>query len=194
MASSQEPKKSDSQDLLKSVLQENHAAVRRFLRYLTRGSLPAEDLAQEVVLRAMNAKKIPDTESEIMTWLFRIARNLVIDEVRKAKRWREKEIPIASHDDSSEGVLPLPVPSVARQRVGIREMENILAEALEDLDEHSMELVTLRFFGGLSTSEIAKTQSLPVGTVCAKIFRATKKMKIFLEEKGYAFSELEPGE
>jgi RNA polymerase sigma-70 factor (ECF subfamily) len=122
-----------------------------------------------------------------MTWLFRIARNLVIDEVRKAKRWRDKETPISTHDDNQEGVLPLPVQTTARREVGLREMENILAEALEDLDEHSLELVTLRFFGGLSTSEIAKSQSLPVGTVCAKIFRATRKMKNYLEEKGYAF-------
>jgi RNA polymerase sigma-70 factor (ECF subfamily) len=194
MVASQERTNSDPGDLLKRTLEENHPAIRRFLRYLVRGALPAEDLAQEVALRALRAGKVPESEPEIMTWLFRIARNLVIDEVRKSKRWKNKETPIASHDESPEGVLPLPIPATARREVGIREMENILSEALEDLDEHSLELVTLRFFGGMSTSEIAKTQSIPVGTVCAKIFRATKKMRNFLEEKGYAFSELELGE
>lgn len=194
MTTSQEQQRSDSGDLLKKTLEENHPAIRRFLRYLTRGSLPAEDLAQEVALRAMKAVRVPETEAEIMTWLFRIAKNLVIDEVRKAKRWRDMEMPIAPHEGSPEAVLPLPVPTTARREVGLREMENILAEALEDLDGHSLELVTLRFFGGLSTTEIASTQSLPVGTVCAKIFRATRKMKNFLEDKGYAFSELDPGE
>jgi RNA polymerase sigma-70 factor (ECF subfamily) len=194
MVSGQERKKSEPGDLLRRILEENHPAIRRFLRYLVRGAFPAEDLAQEVALRALKAEKIPGTEPEIMTWLFRIARNLVIDEVRKAKRWRDKEIPIATHDESPEGVLPLPVAPTARQQVGVREMENILAAALEDLDEHSLELVTLRFFGGMSTTEIAQSQSLPVGTVCAKIFRATKRMKNHLEEKGYAFSELGPVE
>ena len=62
MAPDGERKKSGQGDLLRKVLEENHPAVRRFLRYLTRGMYPAEDLAQEVVLRALNAGNVPGTE------------------------------------------------------------------------------------------------------------------------------------
>jgi RNA polymerase sigma-70 factor (ECF subfamily) len=186
--------KPHSQDLLRRVLEERHTSIRRFVRYLGRGILPAEDIAQEVHLRALKSEKIPATEPEIMAWIFRIARNLVIDETRRRKRRDDKEISISHGTGDHDEVVPLPVKESARRQVSQKEMENILSQALGELGEDTLELVTLRFFGGMSTTQIAESCSLPVGTVCAKIFRATKKMRGYLEERGYSFSELDPGE
>lgn len=194
MTARQERDKPGSQDLLRRVLEERHSSIRRFVRYLGRGAFPAEDVAQEVHLRALKSENIPQTEPEIMAWIFRIARNLVIDEIRRRKRREDKEVSITREGSDHDEVVPLPVKESARRQVSQKEMEDILSDALGELGEDSLELVTLRFFGGMSTTQIAETCSLPVGTVCAKIFRATKKMRGYLEERGYSFSELDPGE
>ena len=194
MPSSREQERPAFHDSLRRVLEERHQCIRRFVRYLGRGALPAEDIAQEVHVRALNAQKVPETEPEIMAWIFRIARNLVIDEMRKKKRRSGKEISLSGDTGDREEVVPLPVDETARRRVSQIEMENVLSEALGELGEDSLELVALRFFGGMSTTQIAQSCSLPVGTVCAKIFRATRRMRSYLEGRGYSFSELDPGE
>lgn len=194
MSSSQSPEVGVPGPLLESVLEGRRSALLRYVGYLGKGLLPSEDLVQEASLRALRAAQVPRTEPEIVAWIFRILRNLVVDEIRKAKRWRAFPITHQAGEEGPGGGPLLTIAPTARTRVSQKEAERILAEVLSELDEGSLDLVSLRFFGGLSTSEIAECRSLPVGTVCAKIFRATKRMRTSLESRGYAFSELEPME
>ena len=180
-----------TQEDVGDVLQKQSAALLRFIRYLGKGRLPAEDLCQEVFLRSLNASNKPATEEEIVAWLFRIARNCVIDEVRKRQRWDKNLVSI--HTEPSDSGVPedFQTAPAARDCVSRREMETVLADALNELDETSLEMVTLRFFAGLSTTQVAKTLSVPVGTVCARIFRATKKMRGLIENQGYTLLDLD---
>lgn len=192
MSNSQEPEIGAPGPSLEVILENRRPALLRYVRYLGKGLLPGEDLVQEVSLRALRAAQVPETEPEIVAWIFRILRNLAVDEIRKAQRWRGSAISPGERADEPEGRALLTVEPAARRRVSQKETERILTEVLSELDEGSLDLITLRFFGGLSTSEIAQCRSLPVGTVCAKIFRATKRMRNSLESRGLAFSELEP--
>lgn len=192
MSNSQQPEIGAPGPSLEEILEDRRPALLRYVRYLGKGLLPGEDLVQEASLRALRAATVPPTEPEIIAWVFRILRNLAVDEIRKAQRWRSSTMEPGEGAGESFGGPFLAIAPAARTRVSEKETEQILTEVLSELDEGSLDLITLRFFGGLSTSEIAQCRSLPVGTVCAKIFRATKRMRTSLENRGLAFSELEP--
>jgi RNA polymerase sigma-70 factor (ECF subfamily) len=180
-----------TQNDLGDVLQAQSSSLLRFIRYLGKGALPAEDICQEVFLRSLKASNKPATEEEIVAWLFRIARNCVIDEVRKRERWDKNLVSIHPDESGSESLEVLQVSPQARDCAARKELESVLAEALNELDETSLEMIALRFFAGLSTTQVSKTLSIPVGTVCARIFRATKKMRSLIERQGYTPLDLD---
>lgn len=146
-------------------------------------------MCQEVLLRAIQAKDRPARPEEMVAWLFRIARNLVIDEVRKSKRRARMMKVLENLVRFPTGAQPAALPA-ARKHLSQMQTASVLSSALQQLDEVSLEMITLRFFAGLSTSQIATALSVPVGTVCARVFRATKKLRDIIEKQGYSFTDL----
>ena len=67
----------------------NRADLLRFLRRLLVRPELAEDIVQKTGLRALSAESAPAHENEMRPWLFRIASNLAIDELRRQGTWSE---------------------------------------------------------------------------------------------------------
>ena len=152
--------------------------VRRYQRRLTAflsqlvGDMElARELSQEAFVRAWSALERFNPKYRFSTWLFRIAHNLGIDQLR---RRRLLTTPLYRTDGEGDEVEVV-VPDLDKDPLGHlenRALASELREVIEGLRPEYRELVLLRHFGGLSYQEIADFTDMPLGTVKNKLFRA----------------------
>lgn len=122
----------------------------------------AEELAQEAFCRVW--EKLPGLRrrDRLVSWLYRIARNLAVSAAR-----RPKSIALV-HEPAAAVSAPPADPSADVHR------------AVADLPEPHRLVVSLRHFAGLSHDEIAQTLSLPAGTVRSRLSRAYDRLRPLL--------------
>jgi len=140
----------------------------------------AQELTQETFLRCYQFLKSYDPERKFSTWLYTVAKNLCIDELKKQR---------AAHEVPLDDVLPAvdakdfegAIDHNARTQCIRREEDFKLLEALQELPAAARSVLLLHYFQGLSYQEIGETLGLPVSTVKIRIFRAKK----ILLEKWY---------
>jgi RNA polymerase sigma-70 factor (ECF subfamily) len=162
--------------------------VRRYQRRLTAflsqlvGDLElARELSQEAFVRAWSALARFDPQYRFSTWLFRIAHNLGIDQLR---RRRLKTVSLYRTD--AEGAeVEVVVPDTEKDPLGHLENHALASELRQVIDElrpEYRELVLLRHFAGLSYQEIADFKEMPLGTIKNKLFRAHSVLRKALAE------------
>ena len=152
--------------------------VRRYQRRLTAflsqlvGDVElARELTQEAFVRAWSALARFDPRYRFSTWLFRIAHNLGIDQLR---RRRLKTVSLY-RTDSEGDEMEVVVADIDKDPLGHlenRALASELREVIDGLRPEYRELVLLRHFGGLSYQELADFKGMPLGTVTNKLFRA----------------------
>jgi RNA polymerase sigma-70 factor (ECF subfamily) len=138
--------------------------ILKFMYYRV-GTPDAEDLTNEVFLRVMH--NIAKQKGRFEPWLYRIARNLVIDRARHRKASPETEMDESLTGQISNG-KDLSSEVLARMDV---------AEGLKQLNSEHRELLTLKFIQGLSNRETP-------GAIRVMQFRALAALKDALGPKG----------
>lgn len=157
----------------------------RLVNYLNRmlhNEEDAHDLAQEVFLKIYGALDRFDPTYRFSTWLFRVAQNAAIDQIRKRRlKLVSLHRPETEAGDGGEWELPgnEPTPYQTARNV---ERGAAIREAIEDLPWEYRELITLRHYGELSYDEIAGLKEMPLGTVKNKLFRGRQMLKEKLQE------------
>ncbi|OGD37858.1 MAG: hypothetical protein A2V45_03810 [Candidatus Aminicenantes bacterium RBG_19FT_COMBO_58_17] len=138
----------------------------------TRDRTSADDLAQEVLIKAYFSLPKFKAKSAFGTWLYRIAVNHAKDFLRKNKG-RQKEISI---EDVGEQTLTAENKSLEEKRVeeGRRQ---IVQAALARLPEKYRVILTLRDIDGLSYEDISGVLKLSPGTVDSRLHRARRKLR-----------------
>ena len=154
--------------------------VRRYQRRLTAflsqlvGDLElARELSQEAFVRAWSALSRFNPKYRFSTWLFRIAHNLGIDQLR---RRRLKTVSLYRTDAEGDEVEVV-VPDAEKDPLGHLENHALASELRQVIDElrpEYRELVLLRHFAGLSYQEIADFKEMPLGTVKNKLLGRSK--------------------
>jgi len=152
--------------------------LMRYLLYLTGNREMAEDLFQEVWMRVLVRGAQFNGKARFGTWLFTIARNLVIDLRRKRTMSSLDELV----DGSSEDDRPMAFevagddPTPFDRFVNLEDRERI-AGALMELDTLYREVLVLRFHEELSLDEIAKVTRAPLSTVKSRLYRGLAAIK-----------------
>lgn len=154
---------------LGQLVREYYPAVLRFLSYRTRNQEDAEDLTSEVFIRMTGA--IKTQTGNFAAWLFKIARNLLIDYYRKMDR--RKTSSLDEMEDDSIAVTS------RDHREGFSEDE--IKGMLAVLTDEQQEAVTLRFLNGYSLEETAGIMQKSVGAVKLLQFRAIAALKEHLK-------------
>ena len=155
------------------ALYDAHApSVWRYVVHLTGNPSGADDIVQETLLRAWRSPRILAQEPEsTRAWMFTVARNLVIDEARSAKR--RHEIGVAETPDraGSDGTDAL--------------FESLLVEeALAGLYYEHRAVIVHAYYGGRSIAEVARRLGIPEGTVKSRLHYGLRALRLALQEKG----------
>ena len=153
------------------VLKYQHKIVRQVSRFV-RDLSEAQDVAQEVFLKAYRALPNFRGESAFYTWLYRIADNTAKNYLVAQKR-RPPGSDIDLDDAEQYGAELALRENATPEHLLLRdEIEKTVFGAIEELPEELRTAITLRELEGLSYEEIAQAMGCPVGTVRSRIFRA----------------------
>jgi RNA polymerase sigma-70 factor, ECF subfamily len=165
------------QDAIRGLVRLYEGAVFHLLWRATGNEEDARDLAQETFVRAIRALDRFDLARPFRNWIFRIASNLAIDHLRRA-RLRTVSIDVGE-DDESGMHAPLLVDERARpdevhERTWLSEH---LARLVEQLPPEYRTVIHLRHKEQLAYEEIAKILEVPLGTVKARLHRAHHRLR-----------------
>jgi RNA polymerase sigma-70 factor, ECF subfamily len=144
----------------------------------------AADLVQETFLRVYNHRKNYRPTSRFTYWLYRIAKNLCVDEKR---RYWNRNVSSSVIRDASEGGevdlidLQSSTSPDGASLVQEQEMEGIIREAIESLSEEQRQVMLLHKYQGLAYKEIAEILDISTESVKQRAYRAHLKLREQLE-------------
>jgi RNA polymerase sigma-70 factor (ECF subfamily) len=143
-------------------------------RMLGTGS-DAEDIAQQVFVRVWKNAKRYEPRAKFTTWLLKITRNLVFNELRR--RSRHPQVPLQS--DSEEEERPLKDDQAIAPDASLldQELQDAVDAAIANLPETQRMAVILRRYDELSYEEIAETLDQSVSAVKSLLFRARTELR-----------------
>jgi RNA polymerase sigma-70 factor (ECF subfamily) len=168
--------------LLDELIVRYQHRLMRYLLYLSGNREMAEDLFQEVWMRVLVRGSQFNGQSRFDTWLFTIARNLVIDLRRKRTMSSLDELFEAGGDDdrpmSFEVADGDPTPF---DRFSSFEDRERISAALLEMDTPYREVLVLRFHEEMSLEEISKVTRAPLSTIKSRLYRGLAAIKPKLE-------------
>jgi RNA polymerase sigma-70 factor (ECF subfamily) len=144
----------------------------------------AEDLSQETFIKALNAIDSYRPEFKFSSWIFKIANNAAIDQIRRREidtlsldgsphATSQEEIEATSLQVSAKGQSPL-------EALESRELGGLIELAIGKLRPEYRSCILLRHVEGLAYEEIAELLELPLGTVKTYIHRARNELRDLL--------------
>lgn len=147
----------------------------------------AEDATQEVFLKLWRTLGTWRDEASVKTYIMRIARNTVIDMIRRRIAHPTDSLTVED-DDGEESQLDIadtdttsnPAADYAR-----REQIAEVRRAIDELEPEHREIIILRDINGLSYAEIAEATGLYPGTVKSRLSRAREKLKEILKTRNF---------
>lgn len=146
---------------LREAIVETLPRLRRFALSLTGEPADADDLLQATVERVLS-RGAPEGKLDVTKWMFRICRNLWIDEIR-SRKVREADV-----DDPD---------SIGKPGAGTEAMINQLTyrevvAAMDELPAEQREVLSMVAVSGMTYREAAETLEVPTGTVMSRLARA----------------------
>lgn len=144
-------------------------SLRRFLLGLTKGdSALADDLAQETFLKAYLSIRSLEGVTRFRSWLFRIAYNEFVSDLRRRSRLSNTGEDIPDIADETPDETPISADN--------------LTEAIAQLPETQRAVVQLFYYEDFPVARISLITSLPETTVRSHLFRARNRLAVILEK------------
>lgn len=166
-------------ELLDQLIEQYQHRLLRYLLFLTGRRDRAEDLFQETWMRVLVRGAQYNGKARFDTWLFTIARNLVIDLSRKRTMASLEEMSEQNEDDrpfeiAAEGPSPF-------DQFRTSENSAEVGEVLLTLEASHREVLILRFYDEMSLEDIATMTRAPLSTVKSRLYRGLASLKPELE-------------
>jgi RNA polymerase sigma-70 factor, ECF subfamily len=161
----------DDATLLGELYDAHAAPVWRYVVHLTGDRAGADDVVQETLLRAWRTPRILEDPATARAWMLTVARHLVIDESRSARRRHEVLLPEAPERETPDATDAL--------------FEAMLVEeALAGLSIEHRGVIVRAYYGGRSVAGIAAELGIPEGTVKSRLHYGLRALRLALQEKG----------
>src|SRR4051812_15127682 len=161
---------------MQGLYDEHAAALWHYAWRLTGDRVRAQDVVQETLLRAWQHPEVAnDSERSPRSWLFTVARNMIIDESRSA-RFR-REVSTLDGVGALEGACPDDV-NAALNRL-------LIGDALARLTREHRAVVRRSYFQGWTTAQIAADLGIADGTVKSRLHYALRALRLVLGEMGF---------
>ncbi len=164
-----------SAEVLDSLIVQYQHRLLRYLLYLTGNREQAEDLFQETWMRVLQRGSQYNGAARFDTWLFTIARNLVIDLRRKRSMASLEEMA-----EANAGTRPMEAASPDKspfEQLQTLENGRLVAEAMLELDPLHREVIVLRFQEEMTLQEISLVTMTPLSTVKSRLYRGLATMR-----------------
>lgn len=150
------------------LLRDHYDIIRAVCRRIVANPADADDAVQNALIAIVRALPSFDGRSKFSTWVFRIATNAALDEVRRIRR---RPVP---HDHEMLS------PSPAAERTGAVDAQIDVRSALEKLPEEYRVAMVLRHVADLDYADIAVILDVPVGTVRSRLARGRDQLGALL--------------
>ena len=146
-----------------------------YLWNMLKNQQDSEDALQDTFCKALNALPKYKEDNHFKSWLYRIAHNTAVDQIRK----RRKVVVMddVHPTDAESDAQPTPT-----QALNKKEQYRDLKNAVASLTQKEREVVTLRFLSDLSFKEIAQITGEPIGTVLSRVSRAKDHLKSLIKQ------------
>lgn len=152
------------------LLRRHYDRVHAVCRRIAGATRDADDAAQETMIRVVRSLDRFDGRASFGTWIYRIATNTALDELRKRKRRPQLHV----SDDDDTRVLDGPVDQLAHRQIDSVADRITIDDALAELPDEFKAAVVMRDVGDLDYAEIATALDLPIGTVKSRIARGRR--------------------
>jgi RNA polymerase sigma-70 factor, ECF subfamily len=149
-------------DLAAALVDRHGPSIRQYIRRATHRASSADDLVQEVFLHILRAAPSYNARERERAWVFRIARNVLIDAQRREARSREDTRPV--------DFVSAPVQALS----------TALDAALAALPADDRECFLLAEVGGLTYAEIERVTGSSVAAIRSRIYRARLALRASL--------------
>jgi len=156
------------QKSMETLLRENYDAIRAVCHRIIINSADADDATQMALIAIVRALPSFDGRSKFSTWVYRIATNAALDELRRLRR---RAIP---HNDDTFNSLPV------ADGVGAVDAQLDVSAALSHVPEEFRVVLVLRHIADLEYDEIAVILNIPVGTVRSRLSRGRAQLSELL--------------
>jgi RNA polymerase sigma-70 factor, ECF subfamily len=163
-----------------------------FIVRMTESVTDAEDVFQEVWLRAIRHMDSYH-EKNFLSWLFRIAHNLVIDRVRRQKPVVHfPETPFTTSSTRWEDRIPDTRNAAPDRQIAMRDVGPRIKAAVAKLPVEQREVFLMRMEGDLPFKEIARIQKVSINTALARMQYALNKLRQELKSDYADLSGIRP--
>jgi RNA polymerase sigma-70 factor (ECF subfamily) len=166
------------------LVQRHQASILNLIYRFVGNRTEAKDLAQEVFVRVWQAAKSYKPKAKFSTWIYRIAVNLCLNELKSVKRRRL--IPLGTEEKpDSEYSTPSNVSQSPEDLLLAKERGHQISEALRSLPENQRMALILKRYDNLSYDEIGRVMGCSVSAVESLLVRAKKNLqeKLIFSEK-----------
>jgi RNA polymerase sigma-70 factor, ECF subfamily len=158
----------------------------RYALSLTRNTAEAEDLVQETYVRALAAVRRSKSMSNVRAWLFKILKNVWINQLRKLGNGRNI-IRVDTYEEIANTVIET-AKDPHTVYVDKVEQEKV-QKAIKMLPAAYRRIILLREYDELSYREIAEILACPPGTVMSQLARARMQLRILLSNQAKASND-----
>ena len=158
-----------------NLIERHQALVAGTVARMLGSNSDVEDIAQQVFIRVWKSARRYVPRAKFTTWLLKITRNLVFNEMRRARR--RAQVPLQSEPGAEEIPLkdetnPAPDASLLED-----ELKRAIEEAILQLPESQRMALILRRYDQLSYEQIAEVLDLSVPAVKSVLFRARTELR-----------------
>lgn len=143
--------------------------LRRFAVSLSRDAADGDDLCQMTIERALNARDQWTRGSRLDSWMYRIMRNIWVDEVRARARRGQTFV-------TEDAGLEVGAPGDQETRVELSNVDRAMAR----LPDEQREAIALVMVEGFAYKEAAEIMGCPIGTLTSRLIRGREALMVEL--------------
>ncbi len=165
----------------KSVVEEIErrygAELRLFCQRMVYNETLAEDLVQDVLMTCCRVDQDSQPAGSLRGWLYRVARNRAIDELRKMHAKARLSALQSSRQTWAHPVVPIDPLTTPAGKVVKRDRVQRVQMAIDAMDDDLREVVILYFYQGLSRAEVSEAIGLTISGVKARLAKAARQLR-----------------
>ena len=179
-------------EAFEKIIEEYQNIVYSIALRMSGNETDAFDMAQEVFIKLYRNLSKFDGRSKLSTWIYRVASNTCLDELKKRKRIRDNTKSLNEEFEMADDSVVLEIKDtkpLPEEEIENSEIKETLNSAILKLSDQHKEVIILRDIEGFSYEEIADITKNSVGTVKSRLSRARSALRKILKEYGELFEK-----